>query len=66
MHLTTCKFYLVLSKTPLNENNFSIASGNVDRIVQFTMLKLQSKPNEWRRILKTLNCIEFVIKNGSP
>lgn len=30
------------------------------------MTKLQSKPNEWRRILKTLNCIEFVIKNGSP
>lgn len=38
----------------------------MDRIVTFVMLKLQSKPNEWRRILKTLNCIEFVIKNGSP
>ena len=24
------------------------------------------KPNEWRRILKSLNCIDFVIKNGSP
>jgi epsin len=38
----------------------------VDRIVQFCLQKLQSKPNEWRRVLKTLNCIEFVIKNGSP
>ena len=34
--------------------------------MQFTLTKLASKPNEWRRILKTLNCIEFVIKNGSP
>ena len=30
------------------------------------MTKLESKPNEWRRVLKTMNCIEFVIKNGSP
>jgi predicted ATP-binding protein involved in virulence len=35
--------------------------------MEYLFSKLQlSKPFEWRRILKTLNAIEFIIKNGSP
>jgi ENTH domain len=41
-------------------------SQNVDKILAHFYLKLQSKAHEWRRILKTLNSIEFIIKNGSP
>jgi hypothetical protein len=39
---------------------------NIDRISEFFMLKLNSKAQEWRRILKTLNAIDFLLKNGSP
>ena len=44
----------------------TLCSQNVQKILDHFYLKLQSKPNEWRRILKTLNSIEFIIKNGSP
>ena len=29
-------------------------------------VKLQSQPVQWRRILKSLTAIEFIVKNGSP
>lgn len=38
----------------------------MDKILAHFYLKLQSKSGEWRRVLKTLNSIEFIIKNGSP
>jgi len=41
-------------------------SQNVERIVTFVFLRLKSKAVEWRRVLKTLNVIDFCIKNGSP
>ena len=28
--------------------------------------KLNSKPKEWRRIFKTLNAMDYLIKNGAP
>ena len=39
---------------------------NVDRICNFMYLKLESQAVQWRRILKSLTAIEFIIKNGSP
>ena len=30
------------------------------------MEKLKSPGPQWRRVLKSLNAIEFVVKNGSP
>lgn len=39
---------------------------NVDRVTSFLYLKLESPPVQWRRILKSLTAIEFIIKNGSP
>ena len=26
----------------------------------------QAKPHEWRRLVKTLTALEFIVKNGSP
>jgi len=46
--------------------NLLLFRSNIDRILQFTLQRLTVKPVEWRRILKTLNCIDFSIKNGSP
>ena len=28
--------------------------------------KVQSKPKEWRRIFKALNCMDYLCKNGAP
>ena len=46
--------------------NVSLYSANVDRVCQFCYVKLQANAVEWRRILKTLNVLEFVVKNGGP
>ena len=35
------------------------------RIIDHLILKLKSPAFEWRRILKSLNAIEFLLKNGS-
>lgn len=41
--------------------------GQQSRVMDYLFNKLQaSKPFEWRRILKTLNTLEFICKNGSP
>jgi epsin len=35
--------------------------------MEFVYTKMQqAQPYEWRRILKGLNLIEFIVKNGSP
>ena len=39
---------------------------NVDRVCNFMYVKLQSPAVQWRRVLKSLTAIEFIIKNGSP
>ena len=39
---------------------------NVERVSKFLYTKLESQAPQWRRILKSLTAIEFVIKNGSP
>jgi hypothetical protein len=36
------------------------------KIADFLLLKLSSKGAEWRRVLKALNAIDFLLKNGSP
>ena len=41
-------------------------SGNVDRVVTYCFEKLGAPPAQWRRIIKTLTVIEFILKNGSP
>ena len=43
-----------------------IFRSNVDRICNFMYTKLESQAAQWRRILKSLTAIEFIIKNGSP
>ncbi|CAD8083427.1 unnamed protein product [Paramecium sonneborni] len=37
-----------------------------DIIMKFIWKRLDSDNREWRRILKTLNIIEYLIKNGAP
>jgi hypothetical protein len=36
------------------------------KIVDGLLLKLQSPAFEWRRIIKSLNAVDFILKNGSP
>ena len=48
----------------ISDASYDMTSYN--RISEFLMLKLQSKAIEWKRVLKSLNAIEFLIKNGSP
>jgi hypothetical protein len=35
------------------------------KILDHLLLKLKSPPYEWRRILKTLNALDFILKNAS-
>ena len=46
--------------------DFWIYRNNVERVCNFLNLKLESQGPQWRRILKSLAAIEFIIKNGSP
>jgi uncharacterized protein YpuA (DUF1002 family) len=39
---------------------------NSNKIADFLLLKLSAKGPEWRRVLKSLNAIDFLLKNGSP
>jgi len=39
---------------------------NVDRVCNFMYTKLEAPAPQWRRVLKALTAIEFIIKNGSP
>lgn len=39
---------------------------NVERISTFLNQKLEAPAPQWRRVLKSLSAIEFIIKNGSP
>ena len=41
-------------------------SQNVEKISQFLYTKLEAQGAMWRRVLKALTAIEFIIKNGSP
>jgi hypothetical protein len=36
------------------------------KIVEHLLAKMKSPAFEWKRILKSLNAIEFVLKHGSP
>jgi len=36
------------------------------RIIDHLLLKLKSPNFEWKRILKSLNAIEFILKHGAP
>ena len=49
-------------------NNISVIldSANVEKVCNFCFTKLTATPAEWRRVLKTLNVLEFICKNGSP
>jgi hypothetical protein len=40
-------------------------SSDALKIVDHIILKLKSPSFEWRRILKTLNLIDFILKHGS-
>lgn len=35
-------------------------------MIEFFKYRLESPPHEWRRIMKTLNAIEYIFKNGNP
>ena len=35
-------------------------------IMKHLWAKLNSKPKDWRRLFKTLNAMEYLIKNGAP
>lgn len=35
-------------------------------IMKHLWAKVQSKPKEWRRIFKALNCMDYLCKNGAP
>ena len=43
-----------------------LCRANVERVANFLYLKLESTGPQWRRILKSLTAIEYIIKNGSP
>ena len=38
----------------------------MEKVSKFLYLKLESGGPMWRRVLKALTAIEFIIKNGSP
>ena len=61
-----CSRYRTQPMSCKSPSPMPISSQNVEKILAHFYLKLQSKAHEWRRILKTLNSIEFIIKNGSP
>ena len=35
-------------------------------IMKHLWAKVQSKPKDWRRIFKALNCMDYLCKNGAP
>mgnify|MGYP006124663057 FL=1 len=39
---------------------------NGPKIIDHLLMKLKSPSFEWKRILKSLNAIDFVLKHGSP
>ena len=65
---TICKFLLLskLSNMSNIESRFNGYRQNVERVSKFLYTKLESTGPQWRRILKSLSAIEFIIKNGSP
>lgn len=45
----------------LNISDATYNPSNVEKTGNFLLQRLESKPHEWRRVLKTLNAIEFII-----
>ena len=45
---------------------FIFLSQNVDRVANFLYVKMEAPAPQWRRVLKALTAIEFIVKNGSP
>ena len=64
--LITCKFSSKRHNPPDSRCLLVTYRSNVDRICNFMYTKLESQAAQWRRILKSLTAIEFIVKNGSP
>jgi hypothetical protein len=62
-----CKFWQIIPITGIF-NFFLIIFSRDDYtiIMKHLWLKLNSNPKEWRRIFKTLNAMDYLIKNGAP
>lgn len=36
------------------------------KIIEHLLLKIKSPSFEWKRILKSLNAVDYILKHGSP
>ena len=66
VELTANENWNVANSKLLQVSDATYDMGKQSKIADHLLLKLQCKGVEWRRILKSLNAIEFMIKSGSP